>query len=226
MLQTIQEGLWVKRVPYKIKGITIGRQLIGVRLPSGGLWILSPIPVTSGLRADLAKLGTIEHVIGPNIVHDECLDTFQREYPAALFHAAPGLAAAKKTVRFDRELTEAPDPAWSEVLAQHWVRGMPKANEFVFFHRASRSLIVTDLAFNLGFDEPWLSRVVFSLVGVQLRRFAPSRFCKRLMHDHAAVRASIGQILEWDFDRILVGHGRNLESGGKEKFREAFAFLG
>lgn len=225
MLQAVHEGLWVKRIPYGISGITIGRQLVVVLLPSGGLWILSPIPVTPDLRTELEKLGPIEHVIGSNIVHDECLESFQRAYPTALFHAAPGLAAAKKGVKFQRELGEVPDPAWREVLAQQGVLGMPKVNEFVFLHRASRTLIITDLAFNLGFDEPWLSRLIFSLVGISLRRFAPSRLCKRFMRDRAAVRASLDRILEWDFDRILVGHGRNIETGGKEVFRAAFAFL-
>jgi hypothetical protein len=45
------------------------------------------------------------------------------------------------------------------------------------------------------------------------------------MRDRTAVRASLEHILAWDFDRILVGHGRNLETGGKPALRAGFAFL-
>lgn len=56
-------------------------------------------------------------------------------------------------------------------------------------------------------------------------RFSLSQFCQSLMRDRAAVRASIDTILAWDFDRIIVGHGLNIETAGKEVFRTAFAFL-
>ena len=36
---------------------------------------------------------------------------------------------------------------------------------------------------------------------------------------------SIDAILAWDFDRIIVGHGTTIETGGKAALRDAFAFL-
>jgi hypothetical protein len=205
-------------------GLAIGRQIVAVRLAGGGLWIHSPIPVTPDLRSELAALGEIRHVVGPNCYHDECLREFQAEYPTALFHAAPGLAAAKRDVQFGAELSDTPHPDWAGTLEQHRVRGMPRMNEVVFFHAASRSLIIADLAFNLGPDGPWLLGLLMRANGIW-GRFGPSRFCKSLMRDKAAVRASLDFILRWDFDRVIVGHGRNIETGGKAVFREAFAFL-
>jgi len=45
------------------------------------------------------------------------------------------------------------------------------------------------------------------------------------MREKPAVRASLDRILEWDFDRVIVGRGRNVETGGRQVFREAFEFL-
>lgn len=205
-------------------GMPLGRQLVVVRLPGGGLWIHSPVPLTPELRAELTALGEVRHVVGPNLWHDECLREFQAEFPAALFHAAPGLAAAKRDVRFSAELSDAPHPDWADVLAQHLVRGMPKMNEVVFFHPASRSLIIADLAFNLGPEGPRWFALLMRLYGAW-GRFGPTPLEKWLMQDKAAVRASLDLILQWDFDRIIVGHGRNVETGGKCVFREAYAFL-
>jgi hypothetical protein len=224
LLQQLHAGLWVCPVPYWALGLPLGRQLVAVRLPGGGLWIHSPVPVTPELRRELAALGEVRHVVGPNLWHDECLREFQRECPAALFHAAPGLAAVKRDVRFGAELSDTPHPEWVGVLEQHLVRGMPRMNEVVFFHPASRSLILADLAFNLGPEGPWWFGLLMRVYGAW-GRFGPTPLEKLLMRDKPAVRASLDLILEWDFDRVIVGHGRNIETGGKAVFRQAYAFL-
>jgi hypothetical protein len=224
MLQELHTDLRVCRVPYRAMGLPLGRQIVVLRLPGGGLWIHSPIPVTPELRGELAALGEVRHVVGPNLWHDECLREFQAEHPTALFHAAPGLAVQKKDVRFGAELSDAPHPDWAGVLEQHLVRGMPRMNEVVFYHAASRSLIIADLAFNLGPEGPWWFAQMMKLYGAW-NRFGPSPLEKWMMRDKAAVRASLDRILEWDFDRIIVGHGRNVETDAKRRFREAYAFL-
>lgn len=225
MLTALHPDLFVHRVPYRAMGLPIGRQLVVARLPSSELWIHSPIPWTPALRAALWDLGEIGHVIGPNRLHDECLREFQTEYTRADFHAAPGLAKSRRDIRFvPTPLGNTPHPDWAAVIDQHLVAGMPGLNEVVFFHRPSRSLIIADLAFNLGPDGHWLLAWLMKLNGAW-GRFAPTYFSKFLMRDRAAVRASLEKILIWDFDRIIVGHGHNIDTGGKAALREAFAFL-
>jgi hypothetical protein len=225
MLSSVGPDLWVHRVPYRTMGLAVGRQLVVARLPDGGLWIHSPIPWTAELRMELANFGEVRHVVGPNRFHDECLREFQAEYPSAQFHAAPGLASDRRDIRFSAEpLGDTPHPEWSGIIDQRLVRGMPRLNEIVFLHRPSRSLLIADLAFNFGAEAPWLLKLIIKLGGTW-GDFAPSRFCRSMMRDRAAVRASLDAILAWDFDRIIVGHGHNVETGGKAALRKAFAFL-
>lgn len=226
ILSQLHADLRVHRVPYRVGGLLeFGRQLVVVRLPDGGLWIHSPIPWTPELRAAVDGIGKVAHVIAPNLHHDECLASFQKEYPAACFHATPGLAATHPQIRFDRVLGEAPDPAWAGTLDQHFIQGMPKLGEFLFLHRASRTLILTDLAFNLGPEGPLPTRILMRLNDAW-GKFGPSRYCRSLIADPVALRRSLDHVLAWDFDRILVGHGANIETGGKAALRAAFAFLG
>lgn len=223
-LRQLHADLWVCPVPYRAMGMPLGRQLVVARLSGGGLWIHSPVPMTAELRAELTALGEVRHVVGPNLWHDECLREFQAEHPVALFHAAPGLAAVKRDVRFEAELSDGPHPDWAGVLDQHLVRGMPRMNEVVFFHPASRSLILADLAFNLGPEGPWWFALLMRAYGAW-NRFGPTPLEKWMMRDGAAVRASLDRILAWDFDRVIVGHGRNVEHDGKRVFRAAYSFL-
>lgn len=225
MLEALAPDLWVQAVPYRALGLWLGRQLVVVRLPDGGLWVHSPIPWHDGLRRELATLGPVRHVVGPNCFHDECLREFQQEYPDATFHAAPGLAAARPDIRFAAlPLGSVAPPAWAGCLEQHLVAGMPRLNEVVFFHPRSRTLLLADLAFNLGPPAPWLTQLGLRLSGAW-NRFAPTRTCRLLIRDRAATRASLQRILAWDFDRVVVGHGRNVPHGGRDALRSAFAFL-
>jgi hypothetical protein len=101
---------------------------------------------------------------------------------------------------------------------------VPGFNEVVFFHRRTRSLILADLALNVGAPGTWAEKFFYSLAGVW-GRFGPARAFRASIKDRAALRASLDHILGWDFDRVIVGHGKNIESGGPAALRAAFAFL-
>ncbi|MEM9217056.1 MAG: hypothetical protein AAGD25_22255 [Cyanobacteria bacterium P01_F01_bin.150] len=41
------------------------------------------------------------------------------------------------------------------------------------------------------------------------------------------LRTSIEQILDWDFERVIMAHGSIIEQNGKEKFKQGYEkFLG
>src|SRR5687767_9230679 len=120
MLTTVHPALYVCRVPYRSIGLWLGRQLVVARLPDGGAWVPSPIPWSPTLRAQVAQIGEVRHVVGPSCFHDECLREFQAEYPDAEFHAAPGLAASRPEIRFvATPLSDDPHADWAGVIDQH-----------------------------------------------------------------------------------------------------------
>ena len=63
-------------------------------------------------------------------------------------------------------------------------------------------------------------KVTYGVLGT----FGPSRIMKLLMTaDRAALFRSLERLLALDFDRVIVGHGRILETGGRERLRASFA---
>jgi hypothetical protein len=40
-----------------------------------------------------------------------------------------------------------------------------------------------------------------------------------MIRDPTAFLRSIAEIMRWDFDRVIVGHGEVIETGGKERVR-------
>lgn len=97
-------------------------------------------------------------------------------------------------------------------------------DEVVFLHKPSRSLIVGDAMFNIEADAPLSTRIW--AWGPRLRqRVVPPPLYRAGVRDKAAARESIERILSWDFDRIVIGHGAIIESGGHEAFRSAWAWV-
>ena len=98
------------------------------------------------------------------------------------------------------------------------------ANYFNLNRGASRTLILTDLAFNISAERFGGARLFYWLVGAG-GRFGPHRIIRYGIRDRRAARASLERILEWDFDRVIVSHGDVLESGGRASLAAGFSFL-
>ncbi len=223
-LAVLAPNLWELNAPLSVLGMALGHRMTVARLPDGGLWVHSPVAHSPALAAELARLGPVANIVAPNAIHDTYLEGWFAAFPTARFHGARGFAKFRPDLKFTDALGDTPDAAWAATFDQHMIRGMPRLNEVAFLHRASHTLILTDLAFNLGPEMPLLSRVLLRVNGCY-GKFGPSRLLKTTIKDPPALRRSLDQILAWDFDRVVVSHGRNIETGGKTMLREAFAFL-
>lgn len=224
ILQTLQpDSLWLAAMPFRFGGVEIGARMTVARLQNGDLWLHSPIDLTPALRRELDALGLVRFVVAPNKYHYLSLPEYASAYPEARLFAAPGLIESQKDVRFEGELSDQTPLEWRDEIEQMVFKGSLMAQEVVFFHRASRTLVLTDLSVNLRGRRPPLTRLLARLLDV--RRLAPSRFYRLLMRDKVAARASVERILEWDFDRVVVSHGDIVSHGGKRAMQRAFSWL-
>jgi len=179
---------------------------------------------SGSLRRSIDALGETRAIVAPNRLHHLFIQDYIAAYPEARVYAAPSLPQKRPDLRFDDILSDTPQAEWSGQVEQHLFRGAPPLNEVVFFHPATRTLILTDLAFNLPMETRRKSPLFRMLWDVG--HFGPHRFVRlRGIRDWEAARDSIERILRWDFDRIIVSHGDVLERGGHELLAGAFAFL-
>ncbi len=224
MLTPLASDLWDLDAPLSVLGMAIGHRMVVARLPDGTLWVHSPVAHTHAVATALAALGQVAHVVAPNAMHDTYLEGWFAAYPKARFHGARGFAKFRPDLKFTDTLGDTPDRAWAATFDQHMLRGIPRLNEVAFLHRASRTLVLTDLVFNLGPDMPFLSRLLLKLNDCDCK-FGVSRLFKTVIKDRTALRASLDHVFAWNFDAIVVSHGANIPSGGKPILRDAFTFL-
>jgi hypothetical protein len=220
----LDTGLWVAERPQRFVGTEIGTRMTVIRLPDGGLFVHSPVALGWQTRYELDGFGPVKAVVAPNRFHHLYIKDFAAQYPDAAIFAAPGLAEKRSDLQFRGVLTDAPDPLWDGHIDQVVFRAVPLLNEVIFHHAATRTLLLTDLAFNVQTTASRLTRIVLRLDGA-FGKFGVGRLEKRLIRDKTLARRTIDRVLAWDFDRIVLAHGQIVDSGGKELFREAFAWL-
>jgi hypothetical protein len=221
-LQAVAPDLWIIDHPLSIGGLALGTRTTIVRLGDGRLALLSPGPLDGdGDTAAITALGAVAAIVAPNLMHHLFLTPARGRFPDALLYAPPALARKRRDLRPDQSLPASPDPA---ALACIPIAGMPRLDETAFVHLASRTLVLTDLAFNIRPPAPFVTRAFMRLNG-GFDRFGPSRICRALVRDRAATRASMEALLAHDFDRIIVAHGHIVPSGGKELLRASFSWL-
>jgi hypothetical protein len=135
--------------------------------------------------------------------------------------AASGLDRKRKDLHFDGLLSSVPEPESRDDLDQMAFEGWRRLQEIEFFHPKTRTLITGDLCCNFG---P-LMRLVAQ--GRLRQRLGPPTECRILgiLRDRTAVRRSLGRILQWEFERVLPGHGEILHTGGRDAFEKDFARL-
>jgi hypothetical protein len=208
-------GLWIAE---------IGTRMTVIRLADGGLFLHSPVRLDTELRADLDALGPVRAIVAPSKAHHLFVGDYVAAYPEAVLFAAPGVGDKRRELVVGSVLGDDPPRAWTGEIEQHLVRGVPALNEVLFFHVPSRTLLVTDLVFNVPRSDVAGARMFYAMVGAA-DRFAPHRIVRLAFRDKTAARRSIDTVLDWDFDRVVVSHGRVLENGGREKFRAAFGWL-
>lgn len=194
--------------------------LLSCRLSGGGLWLHSPVRLTEELRKDLDRLGAVRFVVAPNKLHHLFVGDYPSAYPEARVYASPGLAEKRPDLPSHGVLGDAPEPGWTEDLDQTVFGGERQLEEVLFFHRASRTLILADLVQSGHPDSPWLTRL-----NGTYERPGPPAPVRLGFRDKAAARASLERVLSWDFERIVLAHGRVVETGGKAVFEHAYSFL-
>lgn len=234
MLRCIDENIWVAEQPQKYFGLSIGARMTVIRSrETGKLIILSPIRPTLELEEALAGLGVVSDIVAPNSYHHLYCNEFKHRFPRAMLWGSSFLMKKCPHLLIDNLLcSEEPSP-WDGVLfcrlsglSTLGPSGPSPLEEFAFCHLPSQTLILTDSAFNFDQSFPWLTQFTTRIAG-GFNRLEPTILERLASSDKASVRASIQQVLSWDFDRVIVAHGTVVEFGGKSMLARAYSdFLG
>lgn len=221
-LNRLADGLWEveDRLPMPL-GIRFPIRMTVLRTGESGLVLISPIRLDDALVAALLAIGRVEHIIAPNLLHHLHASGAATRFPNAQVHAPAGLRVKQPSLAY-APLVPGRLTSDIEVFA---VSGAPEVDEHLFLHHPSRTLIATDLVFNVRSGVNWMTRMVFRWVSGTWGHLRVSRLWRRFAKDRAAVRGSLEVVLAADFDRLVVAHGDVVATGARDALRHGLGFL-
>jgi len=195
-------GVYTACRPFLWNNIDVGCRMTVIELASKSqdskpdLFIHSPVFLDRPLMEAIEKLGTVKHVVSPNLEHVKFAKLWGDAFPEASMWGCPGMIECEPDVRWTGEIpysaraptyptaSNAPKPVegmwdWNEVQPLHFdVEVNPftnKAffNEVVFYHTASKTLLTTDTYWNYPKGDGITNSNYESMEGFEANDYGP-----------------------------------------------------
>jgi hypothetical protein len=226
-LEVIGDNIWIvdgTAIPFL--GLRSGTRSTIIRLSDGRLWLHSPIAYSPELGAELDQLGEIAFLVAPNTYHHMFLKEWAEHYPSATLVGPPGLPEKRRDLCFDAMLGEGAERFWQTEIEQTVFTGSRAFDEFIFFHRDSRTAILTDLIINLRLDDQSvIGRLVARIEGVAFPTGCTSLLYRLGMRDRAAGASAIRKLLSWQPTQAVISHGEWFRTDATDELRRRFQWL-
>lgn len=223
-MRELAPDIWLEERPLRFFGMPFGTRMTVIRLTDGTLFVHSPVGLTSDLRFALDGLGEVACVVSPNKLHHLYMGEWQEAYPRAKLYASPGLPKKRRDLKFEKVLGDSPEPVWADEIDQVAVKGSFMVEEIVFFHKASRTLILTDLMEHFCEDKPFYMRLLTRVAGMYGRPITPPDW-RATFWRRSKTREALQRIIDWQAARIVLAHGRLIEGNVEQTLRTSFAWL-
>jgi hypothetical protein len=192
-----------------------------ISVPHGKV-LLSPHPMLT--TDEFQSMGEVTDIVAPNLYHHLGIQKAAAAHPQAKLWGVAGFEHKRKDIRWDSFLSASDWPHQADLVAIP-LEGMPKINEFLFFHKASKTLFVTDLCFHIvdgaGFGG-WLIYHIFDTY----KRLAVSRLFIKSVSDKVSFQQSLATLFSYDFDHIVVCHGSVVKGAGRARLQHALSERG
>ncbi len=219
MLNLIPDLLWTDFSPMRMVGIPAGRRMALARGTDGQIVVFSPLPISEQRVSELRAFGEPAAFVMPSRFHERFFSDYFDRFPNSVFLAGKASLSDHPKWRLTELSFSRQELAGFDMVK---VEGMPLVQEHVFFQRATRTLIIADLLFNIRYTGGWLDGVLLKMAGMKGGP-GPSRLWRTTIKHRGEFVSSLERIRELDFDRIIPGHGEIIETGGKQIFDRAFS---
>jgi hypothetical protein len=223
MLTELDDRVFAAQAILPLPGMKFPIRMAVVRLADGGLWVHSPIQCSAALADEVAAAGRVQWLVSPSHLHHLFLGDWKARFPDASVWSAEGLQRKRPDLHIDGVHGTGNEP-WQAEIESIAIAGAPTFRETVFFHRATRTLFVTDLVFNLRDVGGWLAPIALRMMGVH-RRLAQSRAWRFAVKDRVAFARAGQRIVALGAERLVVAHGEVIENLDGRALDRALAWM-
>jgi hypothetical protein len=231
MLEPLGSDLWfADGETVSFHGFDYPTRMVAVRLADGGLWLWSPVEKTTALEEEIRALGPVRHIVSPNNLHHLFLGQWQTAFPDAKLWGTAATIAKCPDLQFAGALNDDSPADWRGQIDQFYFTNSPFVAELIFFHHASRTVIIADLSQTFGEaflkkHWPWWMRLIARASKMVEGWGYPPIDYRISFRRRATARPKVRALLDEHPEHVIVAHGEIVRSDGEAFLRRAFSWL-
>lgn len=155
-LREITDGVWTFEFGVRPgPGVHFPTRSTILRLDDGTVAIISPGPFDEEAADQIRQLADQVLLIAPNMVHHLYLKQALAIFPGARVYGPRKLGVKVKSLEGLYQPLDEAEKRLSDAVEIVYLKGNSFLGETVFFHRSSRTLVVTDFVFHMRRPFPW-----------------------------------------------------------------------
>lgn len=221
-LKEIGTNCWVIE---ETKCSPLGRRMTIIKCGSE-LFIHSCIKLEETTLSTLTQLGHIRWILVPNFYHMKDVLWYSQQFPDADIIATTPLL--KKLYSIGIKKAQVLPDYCSESLLTHItfkIMESVKHTEIECFHDASKTLILTDLIFNLDSHKMGLIGKLFHRINQSDRLGITRLFKTFFMLNRDILKEELHELMGLNFTTIIMSHGTIITDHAKEKLSDILETL-
>jgi hypothetical protein len=226
LLIFVPNSIYIKEYPITYAGCHFFSRMTIIKLSNGQLWIHSPCQITPQLKAEIEALGQVGVIVAPGNYHHLHITSCQDAFPSAQTFICPGVEKKQPKLKFDAILHESkPEDSYAADFEQVLIQGNRVINEVAFLHKESKTLILTDSIELIGDSTPgtnWVLRCWWKYLLRMWNVPKPAPEYQMGWNDKVLAKKSMEQILQWDFQKVVIAHGENILEDAKNVVHSAW----
>ena len=218
------DGLWTVTHAFLALGVPLTTRMTLAKVSNTEWAAISPVPLSDESIQSINSVAQVRYLIAPNNYHHLFINDAKSYWPDARLFVPQSLIAKRPDLESANIITADEQFPWSADLQTFPVHGSRMIEEFLFYHSSSKTLVITDLCFNMQHPKG-IRQTFFTLMTGTKGELKTSRMIKLLFGDKNAMRESVNNALAMPFERLIVAHGNIVESEAAQRLRAAMSWL-
>lgn len=179
-----------------------------IQLKNREMLVISPGPFNEEALSQIKSMADKFYVVAPNLFHHFYFLAAKESLPNSELYGPMALGKKVKALKSQfTDIEQLPKHVKDQVTVIP-IRGNRFLQERVFFHPESKTLVVTDLVFNMN-KRNFFTSLILKMAGAH-NKLAQSRLVKSTVSDLRQFHEDISNLQKFPCERLIMAHGEVL----------------